>query len=86
MNWVMLLLQLIPTIIKLVSFAEGAFKDTPQSGDAKKTLVLGVARTFVDGITAVSTGGQKESWTLLAGPISMVIDLAVSLLFPHEEK
>ena len=86
MSWPTILIQVVPLVIELVQLAEKAFADQPKSGAAKKALVLKVAKSVIAGLLATSTGGQKETWKKLAGPLNMIIDIVVGFLFPHEEE
>ncbi len=83
MNWLTILIQLLPTIFKLMGFAEAFFPKTGAGAD-KKALVTGVAQAVVEGITAVSTGGQKETWEKIAEPMSIIIDGAASIMYPKD--
>lgn len=86
MNWITLLIKLIPTIIQLITFAEKAFADTPGTGAQKKELVTGAAKAIVGGVVAVSTGGQAETWDRIAEPVGTIIDSTAGILFPHDEE
>ena len=77
------LLHAIPSI---VSLAENIFSGKPKSGTDKKALVMTIAKTAVDTITDLSTGGQQHTWERLSGPISNIIDNIASVLFPSEKK
>lgn len=83
--WWTILFSVIPLIIKLIPLAEGLFKDEPKSGEKKKELVTTVAKATIESLTSFSTGGQKETWEKLAAPISWIIDMACSLLFPKDD-
>lgn len=74
MNW----LALIPVVAQLISFAEKLFTGSGK-GELKKSVVLGAAEAVVSGMTAVSTGGQKDTWTAIAPQVSTIIDGVVAV-------
>jgi len=74
---------LLPSVMRMMDCVERILGSG--TGVQKKAIVLEGAQYFLEGITAVSTGGQKESWDRLAGPISMLIDILSTILFPKEE-
>lgn len=80
--WWTILFNIIPLIIKLIPLAEDLFGNEAKSGEKKKEFVMGTSKAIVDGLTIMSTGGQKETWERLAEPISWIIDAACGLLFP----
>lgn len=81
MNWVTLLINLAPAIIKLIGMAEIALADKPKSGAEKKALVMGATEAIVEGMTSVSTGGQKETWEQIKEPVSGLVDAAAGAMF-----
>ena len=84
MNW-LLAIQLIPTIIKLMEIAERLLG--PNTGEQKKEFVKEGVKAITSGMVSVSTGGQKETWTIIETimePIGDLIDRFASLLFPNE--
>ncbi len=85
MNWLILLMQLLPSIVKLMGIAEEAFDKTPDSGKKKKEMVMGATAAILGGIAGVSTGGQAETWKRIAKPVSGIIDNAAAIAFPHED-
>lgn len=77
-------LQLIPLIINLMTTIEKLLG--PGTGVQKKEFVKGGIRLVVKEMSNVSTGGQEETWQaidLIMEPISGLIDVLVSLLFPN---
>ena len=79
-------LQLIPLIINLMTTIEKLLG--PGTGVQKKAFVKDGVKQVVKEMSAVSTGGQKETWKtvdLFMEPISGVIDVFASLLFPNKE-
>ena len=79
-------LQLIPLIINLMKIVEGLLG--PGTGVQKKEFVKDGVKQVVKEMSAVSTGGQKETWKtidLFMNPISRLIDVLAALLFPKNE-
>ena len=79
-------LQLIPLIINLMTTIEKLLG--PGTGVQKKAFVKDGVKQVVKEMSAVSTGGQKETWKtvdLFMEPISGLIDVFASLLFPNKE-
>lgn len=85
MNWLMIAMKLLPTIVQLMGIAENLFADKPNSGAEKKALVTATAKTIVDGVMAVSTGGQAETWERIKLPVSSIIDSAAAIAFPEHQ-
>ncbi len=79
MQYLTLFLKLFPFIIQLMSIAE-KFGESG-SGIQKKEMVVGGVKTVIDGIAAVSTGGQKETWDKIKDPVSGLVDSIARLLF-----
>jgi hypothetical protein len=79
-----ILIALIPTIIKLMGVAETSYANVPQSGAEKKSLVMTIIEAIFGGISAVSTGGQAETWARIQAPVSAIIDSAAAIAFPHQ--
>jgi len=79
-------LQLIPLIINLMTTIEKLLG--AGTGVQKKAFVKDGVKQVVKEMSAVSTGGQKETWKtvdLFMEPISGLIDVFASLLFPNKE-
>lgn len=74
MNWLML----VPVVVQLISFAEKLFAGSGK-GAVKKSMVMGAAEAVVTGMTAVSTGGQKETWASVAPMVGDIIDATVAI-------
>ena len=70
----------IPELMKIVE----RIITKPQSGVEKKAIVMDATRAIVTGIQSVSTGGQAETWELIAAPISGIIDNVATMLFPKD--
>lgn len=84
MNWLLIMLQFLPTIVDL---AEKLFVNKGD-GPQKKAFVLEALPTIAKNIEAVSTGGQKETWKVINDNIAVigkVIDVTASIMFPPEE-
>lgn len=84
MNWVQLLLQILPFVFRLIPIAEKAFADVPKSGAEKKAMVMGATSVAVDALATISTGGQKETWDRIAKPVSGIVDAACTIMFPQD--
>ena len=83
MSWIGIVLRLIPTIIKLVSIAEKACDDVPDSGAEKKQMVTEGIKALIGGLSGVTF--TPELWAKITTVIDPLIDIAASFLFPHEE-
>lgn len=86
MNSWLFALQLIPLIMNLMTTIEKIMG--PGTGVQKKEFVKDGVRQVVKEMSAVSTGGQKQTWEtvdLFMEPISRLIDVLSGLLFPNEE-
>lgn len=78
-------LQLIPLIINLMTTIEKLLGSG--TGVQKKEFVKDGVKQVVKEMSAVSTGGQKQTWQtvdLFMEPISRLIDVLAGLLFPKE--
>ena len=81
-NW-KILFSLLPLITSLVQLAEGLFGDG--TGATKKEFVKEGIKTVATGLEIGSTGGQKETWSLINlnfGLFSGLIDAIAGALFP----
>jgi hypothetical protein len=76
-----LIIQLLPTIAKLVKVAEQAFSDTPKSGVIKAAMVNGALQAIVEGGQAVSTGGAKATWSEIAPAIQGAVKIVADVSF-----
>jgi hypothetical protein len=75
MQWIALariILSLMQTIEPLFGSGTGA---------VKKQAVTETAKTLVDSVQSISTGGQKKTWDEIATPVSEFIDTAAGFLF-----
>ena len=84
MQYIVILIQIVPILLRLITMAEKLFADQPQSGAEKKTFVTEIIKSIVEGMVALSTGGQKDTWEYIRGNVSELIDLICGVLFPHE--
>jgi len=84
MGWLKILTSVVPFVIQLMGIAEKAFDENPDAGPEKKAFVMNATESVVGAVTSVSTGGQKETWQALSGPIGYFIDAASSFLFPNK--
>ena len=69
----LMLLQLLPTVIKLMDVAEKV--GGPGTGPQKKEAVKQGVKAIAGGMVAVSGGGQKETWKGIGGLIDSLSDL-----------
>ena len=81
MSYLMLALRLLPSVIGLMGIAERAYKNKPKSGPEKKEFVKEAAGAIVDGVSEVSTGGQKETWDEIDNILDPFIDIAARIMF-----
>jgi hypothetical protein len=75
MEW----LSLIPLVLKLIGYVEDMFGSAEGNGTVKKSTVMGATQVIVDGMSKVSTGGQKETWETLGPVVGKTIDAAVGI-------
>jgi hypothetical protein len=66
-------------ILQFVTLAEKLYSGIKGKGAVKKELVMAGAQVLVSDMTAVSTGGQKETWETIAPRASEFVDMAVAL-------
>lgn len=85
MNYLTLIVQLIPLIIKLIEFAEKYFT-TPGSGADKKAFVIETIKAVYNGAQEVSTGGQAETLDKLEPLLDPVINFGTAILFPSQDR
>ena len=76
-----LILQLLPTIIKLVNVAETALSDVPKSGAIKAAMVNGALQAIIEGGQAVATGGAKATWSEIAPAVQSVVKVVADVSF-----
>jgi hypothetical protein len=80
MNWLFLVTALAPLVTTLVQAAEAAFSGIKNSGSVKKSVVTTGVQAVVQGMEAISTGGQKSTWEKIAGIVDPLIEDAVSVM------
>jgi len=86
MNWILIAFQILAKLPVLLSVAEQAFDDVPNSGPQKKKMVLTVAKAIVEGILGISSGGQAELWIRVERILDPAIDIMCSFLFPNKKR
>ncbi|MDD4986497.1 MAG: hypothetical protein PHQ43_12105 [Dehalococcoidales bacterium] len=79
MTWLTVAMRLFPTVIALMRAAEELFDDVPESGEAKKSLVM-------EAVTAILTGvgefvDAPELLDKVKRAIGFVVDAACVFLF-----
>jgi hypothetical protein len=79
LNIIKVVLSVLPYLFKVIPLVEEVV-DKPHSGQAKKALVLDGARTAVQIVTNMSTGGQKDTWMSIKDPVDNLIDSTVEIL------
>ena len=77
MEWVLVIIQLLPYVFKLIKIVEKIF-DKPESGNQKKDVVMAAAMASVDNL-------RSDAKAKVADTMSDIIDATVSYLYPHEE-
>ena len=82
MNWLMIVLKALPTVISLIGLAEKVIvKEGTKTGTEKKVFVKEGTKAIVNVMEDVSTGGQKETWEQIDSIIDPFIDIACKLMF-----
>jgi len=79
-------LQLVPLVTNLIATAEKILGE--REGVKKKQFVMDGIRQVVKAMISLTTGNTKVSLQAIETymtPISGLIDVVVSLMFPHEE-
>jgi len=84
MQWITIVLKIIPMLAKLMAIAEQAFDEIPDSGAQKKQMVIEAIKALVEGLAGVTF--TPELWAKIQGVIDPVINIAAAFLFPHDEK
>lgn len=87
MNKFMFILQLIPLITNLMKIAENLLGNG--TGEKKKAFVVEGVTHIIKAMPGVSTGGQKETWTIInkaLDPIKNLINIIAGLFFPNKKK
>jgi hypothetical protein len=77
--WLTILLQLIPTLIKI---AEAIFAEIPKSGADKRALVLSVADQLAAVADTTFSGGARETWASIRPSVGLVVDATANIIFP----
>ena len=85
MQWLMIVLRLIPSISKLMKIAEKLFDSIPDSGEQKKGYVLAAIKAIVEGITGFTGDEWDEIWGKIYEAVDTLIDIFAVFLFPHDE-
>ena len=83
MSYIALILRLIPAVIKLISIAEQAFDDVPDSGVEKKAMVVEAVKAIIQGVSGFVL--DDAMWVKIQNILDPLIDLACSFLFPKED-
>lgn len=78
MQYLSILLKLLPYLVELIRFAQKVFG--PGTGEAKKAFVATALKDSIGAVKGISEGGQKETWEILEEPLSSLIDAAVKFV------
>jgi hypothetical protein len=84
MQWIGIILKIIPMIAKLMKIAEQAFDGVKDSGAQKKQMVMDAIKAITE--AALGSAFTQELWAKIEKVLSPIIDIAASFLFPHDEK
>ena len=72
-------LQYALMILDLIGVVEKVYSNIKGKGSVKKESVMSVAKTIATDMTAVSTGGQKDTWESIQPMVSAFVDTAVTI-------
>ena len=81
MGWSEIVIAALPFVTQMMHLAEEAYHNKPKSGEEKKALVMEATKVVTEGMTKLSTGGQKDTWETISEPISKFVDAACGFLF-----
>jgi hypothetical protein len=73
-NWTSVFDIVVKYLPALISMAEGLFSWKTKSGADKKAFVIGTLKTVTAGIASESTGGQKDTWTVIGPSVDMALE------------
>jgi hypothetical protein len=79
MDW-SLIVKMIPLATTLITSAESAFIEYEKSGAFKKCYVMTGLKSIVEGIEALSKGGQLATWQKIESDMGTVVDSLVSIM------
>ncbi len=82
MNWILIVLQVIPIATRLMVAAEGLFDSVEDSGAQKKAYVMEAVKATVDGLSGFT--GSPELWAKIEAGISPMIDILCLVLFKEK--
>ena len=86
MNWITMVIRLIPFVIKMIGIVEQLFDDVPDSGKDKKAFVMVTVEGIFGVVLGISSGGQAETWAKIEPTISKIIDAVCDVVFPHKDQ
>lgn len=75
-------------VIKYLPFVTNLVKEvekTKETGEIKKSMAMGTAKSLVHIAATEATGGAKDSWSELEEPFSFLIDSVCSAVFGSKE-
>lgn len=84
MEWLSIVIRMIPVIIKLMGIAEKAFDGVSDSGEEKLLMVTTAIREIIKGISGFTL--DDATWAKIESVIEPLISLACTILFPHEDE
>ena len=67
-------------VLQAVNMAEVLFKDIKGAGTVKKSTVMAVAQGAATTMGVVSTGGQKQTWSVLAPATDQIVEGFVKII------
>jgi len=74
-------IKYLPTLLTFMKAAE----ETKESGKVKKSMVTGLMKAAIHIAADEATGGAKESWEKLEGPLSTIIDATATAVFGSKD-
>lgn len=86
MQWILIVLRLIPSITELMKIAEKLFDSIPDSGAQKKEYVIAAIKAIVESITGFTGDEWDVIWNKVYEAVDSLINIFAIFLFPHDEE
>jgi len=86
MNWIMLVLKVAAELPGILKIVEKAFDDIEDSSEEKKAMAKEFVKSIVRGLTGISGPDLDKLLSQVLMVIDPLIDLMVSIFFPHEDE
>ncbi len=83
MQWIGIVLKIIPMVAKLMKIAEQAFDGVKDSGAQKKQMVMDAIKAITE--AALGNAFSQELWAKIEKVLSPIIDIAATFLFGSKE-